>query len=146
MAKKKLSASQKVELRKELTDSIKGGTSVAETVAAASKKWGLSTVTARWYLKKLGLVVPKPRKGKAKRGPGRPPGSGRPKGLGDVQARAAAAIENARAAQKLMPRWEKLVAREQELRAQTASIAKALKQVSAKAGKIGDHIRALVEV
>ncbi len=168
MAKKKLSVEQREELRQELAASIKAGKSVVESVTAVAGKYGLSTVTVRWYLAKLG-IVPKGKRGRpagsktAKRGPGRPKGSGqkrgpgRPKGSGPngtltagmvaaVQSKAAAAIKNGRAAQKLMPRWEKLVAQEQELRRQAAALARRLAGVAAQARALGAKVQALVEV
>ncbi len=177
MVQKELSVEQREELRQELAAAIKSGKTVVESVTAVAGKYGLSTVTVRWYLAKLG-IVPKGKRGRpagsktAKRGPGRPKGSGkrgpgRPKGSGSngtltagmvsaVQAKAAAAIKNGRAAQedlRIYPaearrgeRRRKRVAQEQDLKRQAAAVAKALKAVAEKAGKVGDRIRALVEV
>ncbi len=145
MAKRKLSAEQRAELRAELKKSIGGKEKTADVLRRVAKKYGITTITARWYLKSVDGS-----KKTGRRGPGRPPGRrpGRPT-LGNgsdaglvklVDDRAAKAKE----ASKIVPRWQKLVDRESELRRQASKIARLLDATSSKASRLRSRINELV--
>ncbi len=53
MARKKLSASQRTEIRKEILKKLGAGASRTAVSRDLSKKYGVSTVTIRWYIKSL---------------------------------------------------------------------------------------------
>src|SRR5262245_3617808 len=53
MARKKLSASQRAAIRKEILKKLGGGASRTAVSRDLSKKYGVSTVTIRWYIKSL---------------------------------------------------------------------------------------------
>jgi hypothetical protein len=53
MAKKKLSGPQRVAIRKEILKRLAAGQSRSSIGRQLSKKYGVSTVTIRWYIKSL---------------------------------------------------------------------------------------------
>jgi hypothetical protein len=53
MARKKLSPSQRAAIRKEILKRLGAGTSRTAVSRDLSKKYGVSTVTIRWYIKSL---------------------------------------------------------------------------------------------
>lgn len=137
MAKRKLSSEQRTKLRAELAAGVKAGTRTPELLETIAKKYGITTITARWYLKSLG-VKPKSRRG-------RPAGS--KNGLANVdaiQTKAMESMQRAKKAKKLLPRWKKLVARKQELERESKRVEKLLQQVTKKADKLGEVVSALV--
>src|SRR5688572_12550016 len=77
MAKRKLSPEQRTKLRAELAEAVKAKRKTPEVLEEISKKYGITTITARWYLNSLDG---KPRRKAGRRGPGRPRGRrpGRP--------------------------------------------------------------------
>lgn len=60
MARKKLSDSQRAAIRKEIQRKLKAGASRTSVGRELSRKYGVSTVTIRWYIKSLkgGPAVP----------------------------------------------------------------------------------------
>jgi hypothetical protein len=163
MAKKKLNAAQKESLKQELAAGIKAGKPVIQVVTPIAEKYGISTVTARWYLKRMG-ILPKGKRGRppgsgkkqagpggppGKRGPGRPPGSGRKAAgafpdLAALAKRAQDSVRRAKLAQRLLPLWEALSTKEKALRAEGAALEKKLSKIAAKAKKLGERIFELV--
>jgi hypothetical protein len=141
MAKRKLSPEKRAELRAYLKKSIGGEQKTADVLREVAKKYGITTITARWYLKSVDGS-----KKAGRRGPGRPRGRklGRPAGsngshagfLKMVEARA----ENAKAAGKLVPRWQALVGKESTLRRQVLKLSRQLKSTSRKASKLRSMI------
>ncbi len=144
MAKRKLSAEKRAELRAELKKAVGGGKKVADVLREVSAKYGITTITARWYLKSLDGKSQKKKSGRPKgRKAGRPAGTnGNASGfLKAVKAR----TENAKAAGKLIPRWQALVDKESALRRQANQLSRRLEAVSEKAGKLRSRISALMK-
>jgi hypothetical protein len=141
MAKRKLSSDQRAELRVELKKAIGGERKTADVLRDVAKKYGITTITARWYLKSIG-GGPKKARGGAKRGrkPGRPPGGGDAGLLRLVEAQA----RNAKEARKLVPRWQRLVSREASLRQLASRVQRKLSTTSQRAVALRKRIDALV--
>jgi transposase len=139
MAKRKLSADQRRELRAWLTKAVDGGRPTPEIIKDAASKYGISPITARWYLKSLN--------GSGARARRRPTKSSR----NGVSARSNGALEvivqdalvKAREAKRLLPRWQKLVAREVELRRLVKKVGVQLTRTSRKAKTLGGRIAEL---
>lgn len=140
MAKRKLSAEQRAKLRAELAQGVKAKTPIPELLETISKKYGITTITARWYLKSIG-VKPKRRKGQ----PGRPPGSNGLSGLKAMHSRALKTIARAKEAKRLYPRWRKLVQRGADLERELGKLDRKLKRVSKRATQMKDRIVELVD-
>jgi hypothetical protein len=139
MAKRKLSAEQRRELRAWLTKAVKSGRLTPEIIKDAAGKYGISPITARWYLKSLN--------GAGTRGRRRSIRSSR-NGLstrsnGALEDRVQEALVKARAAKRLLPRWKKLVAREVELRRLVRKVGRQLTRTSRKAKTLGGRIAEL---
>ncbi|HEX7896799.1 MAG TPA: hypothetical protein VF950_03515 [Planctomycetota bacterium] len=139
MAKRKLSSEQRAELRAELKKAIGSGQKTADVLRDVAKKYGITTITARWYLKSIG-GAPRKARGGAKRGrkPGRPSGDGDLLKLVEEQAR------SAKEARKLVPRWQRLVTREASLRQLAARVQRKLDTTSRKAVALRKRIDVLV--
>ena len=137
MAKRKLSSEQRVALRAELKKGVAGDQKTADLLRDVAKKYGITTITARWYLKS---IDGRPRKSGARRGPGRPPG-GSDAGLVKLVEEQA---RNAKEARRLVPRWQKLVSREAALRLLASKIQRKLGTTSKRAGALRKRIDALV--
>lgn len=151
MAKRKLSSEQRVELREEMKKAVEAGQKPAEILDATAKKYGITTITARWYLKSLDGGKSAGRGRKARRG--RPPGSGRrrgrppgrPSGLaGMVDAVQAGSLKKAKAAQRLFGRWQNLLTREGALRKVERKVGKQLAKLKKQTQALGDRISRLV--
>jgi hypothetical protein len=151
MAKRKLSSEQRVSLREDLKKGIAAKKKVADLLREVAKKYGITTITARWYLKSIdGAPKRKPKsKAKSGRGPGRPPGRrpGRPLGSVSVSGLVKQVEDQAaksREASKIVPRWQTLVDRETVLRRKLLKVEARLEATSAKAGKLRSQIEELV--
>lgn len=134
MAKRKLSAEQRHDLRAELKKALKADKATPQVLKDASAKYGISTITARWYLNKLREAKPSNGSTKARRG--RPKGSRNrvsSNGNGELQTLANEALKKARKATRLVPRWKRLVAREKELEKSQRTVTRQLKRVSGQA-------------
>lgn len=144
MAKRKLSAEKRAELRADLKKATGGGKKTADVLRESAKKYGITTITARWYLNSLNGKKPKRRTGRpaGRRGPGRPPGfkGGVASFVKAVHARA----ENAKQASRLISRWQILVDNESNLRRQALKLERKLEATSSKAGQLRDRIAELV--
>ena len=53
MAKRKLSESQRAAIRKELAELLRSSETKAAALQTVAKKYGITTITARWYAKTL---------------------------------------------------------------------------------------------
>ena len=138
MAKRKLSPEKRVQLRVELKKAVDGGKKVADVLREVAAKYGITTITARWYLKSLDGKPGKPGRG---RQPGRRSGTSGSAGfLKAVMER----TQNAKAAGKLIPRWQALVDKESTLRRQALKLGRRLEAVAEKARKIRGCISALM--
>ena len=138
MAKRKLSPEKRAQLRVELKKAVDGGKKVADVLREVAAKYGITTITARWYLKSLDG---KPREAGRGRRPGRPPGTN---GSAGVLKAVIARTENAKAAGKLIPRWQALVDRESTLRRQALKVGRRLEAVAEKARKLRTRISDLM--
>jgi hypothetical protein len=144
MAKRKLSPEQRIALRAELKKSIGGEQKTADVLRAVAKKYGITTITARWYLNSVDGI-----KKAGRRGPGRPPGRkpGRPAGTNGSSSSLIKAVniqaDNANAAKKLVPRWQALVEKESALRLQVTKLSRRLEATSQKATKLRSMISQL---
>lgn len=147
MAKRKLSPEKRVELRAQLKKSIDAGNKTADVLREVAAKFGITTITARWYLKSIG-IAPKRRAGKP--GPGRPPGRkpGRPAGTNGSSSSLIKAVnvqaDNAMAARKLVPRWQALLEKETDLRRKSLKLDRQLKATSKKVSTLRTRINELV--
>ena len=140
MAKRKLSSEQRAELRAELKKGVDAGEKTPDLLRAVSKKYGITTITARWYLKSIDGA---PRAGRRGRKPGRPAGSG------PVPGNLARIVEeqhrNAREARRLVPRWQKLVAKQGLLRRQVGRLQRRLDATERRADLLRRRIDVLVK-
>lgn len=139
MAKRKLSSEQRAELRAELKKAVDAGEKTPDLLRAVSKKYGITTITARWYLKSIDGA---PRAGRRGRKPGRPPGGGEANLLRIVEEQ----HRNAREARRLVPRWQKLVARQGLLRRQVGKLQRRLDAAQKRADTLKRRIDALINV
>lgn len=137
MAKRKLSELQRASLRKELSSSIKAGAKTADVLRAVAKKYGISTITARWYLNSLSGT--KTKKGVRR---GRPPGSRN--GHANLAKVVQEQAERMKEAARLVPRWQKLVDREKELRSRSLKLGRRLEAAGRKASKLRTRIAELI--
>jgi hypothetical protein len=169
MAKKKLSHEQRDALRAEMAKALKDGMKTADIVRTFSEKYGLVGMTVRYYLAGVegGKKPGKPGRPKGFKSSGRPKGSknkprkaagpkrkpGRPKGstngatpgfVSSAETLASAAIQRAKQAKRLIPKWRALLAREKDLLLQNSRISRLLKSISAKAKALGSKVKTLV--
>lgn len=139
MAKRKLSAKQRSELRADLKKGPQAGESNADLLRRMAKKYGITTITARWYLKSIDGSLKQA--GKRGRPAGRPLGSSSP----DILLRKAdEQLKRAKAAKKLAPRLTRLVAKEKKLSLLIKRASKRLEATSAKVVRIRTQMDALV--
>ena len=153
MAKRKLSSEQRAELRQEMAKALEAGQKPADILNETAKKYGITTITARWYLKSLDGSKGK-RAGKARRG--RPPGSGRGAGRrgrppgrdaglsGMVEAVQAEGLKKAKAAQRLFARWQSLLTKEGALRRIERKVGRQLARLERQTKSLGRRISRLV--
>lgn len=156
MAKRKLSSEQRAELRQEMSKALAAGQKPADILNETAKKYGITTITARWYLKSLGGAKSAGR-GRKRRGPGRPPGSGRRgrpgrrpgtlrDGVAGVLASAQAeGLKQAKAAQKLFARWQAILAKQGSLRKIERTVKRQMARLGRQAKAVGRRISRLVE-
>ena len=147
MAKRKLSSEQRTTLREDLKKGVAAKKRVADLLREVAKKYGITTITARWYLK--GIDGAPKRKAKGRRGPGRPPGRrpGRPAASVSVSGLVKQVEDQAaksKEASKIVPRWQTLVDRGTLLRRKLLKVEARLEATSAKAGKLYSRIQELV--
>jgi len=160
MAKRKLSEPQRASIRKEISELLRAGKSKADTLRAVAKKYGITTITARWYLKSLKTAAssngskPSPVKTKRpsahkakKASPGQ---NGHSRGNGavlrlvaSIKGVAEETFSRARQAKQLIPKWQAYVSKELSLRKLESKIRQELKAVSSKAEAMRRRIKAL---
>lgn len=140
MAKRKLSTEQRSELRADLKKGRQGDESNADLLRRVADKYKITTITARWYQKSIG-GTPKVKKA-GKRGPGRPPG--RRTGSNGSPTQFMRRIQNAQEAGKLVPRWQKLVDKESDLRRQLSKLERKLETAAQRAVQFKSRIQELV--
>lgn len=142
MAKRKLSAEARAELRAYLKKTVGGKQKTADVLRDVAKKYGITTITARWYLKSVDGS-----KKADRRGPGHPA-----KRLastnGDPYARLKrlrTEMANTKAAAKIAPRLERLAAKEDDLDRSIAKLQRSLKATSKKAKKLRNQYAKLMK-
>jgi len=165
MAKRKLSPQQRETIRKEIRQYLAQKKRPSEILSAVAKKYGITTVTARWYLKSVRGPQSSPAAGargaKAAKSPKKritsrksrkasAPSNGHPKAGGavqrlvaNVQAIAEETFSRAREAKKLIPQWRTYVSRELSLKKLEGKLRRELRLVSSKAQALHRKIRAL---
>jgi hypothetical protein len=128
-----------------LKKALEVGKPTPEILKEASAKYGISTITARWYLKSI--RDGKPSNGSTRARRGRPRGSRtlvRSTGDGVLQTLAAEKLKKAKRATRLVPRYKRLLARESELEKGQRALTRELKQVRRKAKALKSEISELV--
>jgi hypothetical protein len=164
MAKRKLSESQRASIRTELASLLRTAKTKAEAFRSVAKKYGITTITARWYSKTL-KGAPKPAKAKAAKAapaarkaaaaPAKPRGRAAARNghgviagaVGKIVAGALAtagkAFARAREAKKLIPQWQQAVQKEFSLRKVERKVRQELRLVAKKARTLHQKIKSL---
>jgi len=168
MAKRKLSESQREAIRKELKELLRTAKTKAEALRVVAKKYGITTITARWYAKTLkGLTRPAPRpaastttapaskmaapavrktaprKQKASRNAHRGPTGVLEKLVAGARATAAQVFARAKLAKQLLPKWQGYVRKETSLRNVERKVRQELRIVARKARALQARIKSL---
>jgi len=161
MAKRKLTPEQRVTIRKEIRQYLAEKKKTSELQRLIAKKYGISTITARWYLKSVRDPQPptgrqvaplkgsgsrgskKNRKAAAKRN-GHAQGNGAFHRLvAGIQAIAEETFSRGREAKKLIPQWQAYVRKELTLKKLESRVRRELSVVSKKAQALHRTIRKL---
>ena len=163
MAKRKLSEKDRAALRRMLKRGIAKRIPQSELLKAVAKKYGISTETARWYLKSLKMGKTAKRKpGRARRQGVRPKRRKRranrkstsnvPALIKKAQATARDRAREAATLKRLLPEYtqvrrnqEKLRDRLQEVRQLERAVSGSLRQANKRAKKIEAQLRGLVK-
>jgi len=149
MAKRKLSPQQRETIRKEIRQYLAQKKRPSEILSAVAKKYGITTVTARWYLKSVRGPQSSPAAGargaKAAKSPKKRITSRKrvQRLVANVQAIAEETFSRAREAKKLIPQWRTYVSRELSLKKLEGKLRRELRLVSSKAQALHRKIRAL---
>jgi hypothetical protein len=133
MAKRKLSQSQRASIRKELAALLRTAKTKADALRAVAKKYGITTITARWYAKSLKgaasptakpakAVAPKSQARVARKAPSARNGTSN--GVAVAASRLVASLASAaelavarvKQAKKLVPKWQAYVRKELTLK------------------------------
>ena len=165
MAKRKLSEKDRAGVRRMLKRGVAKGTPQSELLKSVAKVYGISTETARYYLKSLQKGKTKKRKPAAKRKPAkatrrrrrkrRAARNGQPSAPDLVRKARAAARDRAREVvtlKRLLPEYnqvrrsqEKLQGRLQEVRQLERAVSGSLRQATKRAKKLESQLRGLVK-
>lgn len=156
MAKRKLSSAQRRAVRKTIAKALKAGRKPAEIMREVAKRYGITPVSARWYLRaaapanghrkaaarrnvRKGVSRVQARRVALKNGDGI-----RLSLLNAVESRAAATLRKAKKARRLLPHWRSLVKREKSLGLAQAQRERELSEVRKRAKEMGARIKALL--
>jgi hypothetical protein len=161
VAKRKLSPQQRETVRKEIRQYLAEKKKPADIQRTVAKKYGITTITARWYLKSVrnpqspsaGRAAParsskrastkKTRKQRAQTN-GHTPRSGAVHRLfANVQAIAHETFSRAHQLKKLVPQWRAYVSKEFSLRKLEARARRELRAISSKARALHRKIKKL---
>ena len=164
MAKRKLSQQDRSALRTMLTRGVAKETPQAQLLKSVAKKYGISTETARGYLKSLSNgKAGKKKAATSRKSVRKSPRARRRKSSGNGQASAPALVRRAQAAaqaraqeaatlKRLLPEYrqvrrnqEKLAHRLQEVRQMERAVSGALRQAVKRAKKLEAQLRGLVK-
>jgi hypothetical protein len=155
MAKRKLSPDQREAIRKEMRQGMAQKKKTIDIINAASEKYGITTITARWYLKSLSggrkrASTRRPKQSRrVSRRRGRRPGvrlTTNGSSLRIVQQVTSVAdktLKRALEAKKLIPKWQVYVRKEASLRQLESKLKVQLRRVSSKASALHRRIQAL---
>ena len=141
MAKRKLSLKQRQTIRQDIRKGLGEKKKQSELLKAMAKKYGISTITARWYLKSVVNPSPKrrtPRKSLLNRLKG-----ASLKLVQQVQSTAKKTLKRALEVKKLIPKWQIYVRKEASLRKAESKLKKTLQVVTSKAEELHRRIRGL---
>jgi hypothetical protein len=172
MAKRKLSESQRVSIRKELGALLRTSKTKAEALRTVAKKYGITTITARWYAKSLKgpsaavtkspkpqapaarpakVATPKPQASTAPNAPAARNGmaaaalgaAGRI--VASVKAIAERSFSRARQAKALIPQWQAYVSKQLSLRKAEKKVREELRAITGKAQALERRIKDLTK-
>ena len=153
MAKRKLSPQQRQTIRKEIRQHIARKEKQADILRTIAEKYGITTITARWYYKgiaqptKQSRRTPKVTRKYKVRGRRRRTRLAKDGAFSrlvqQVQSVADKSFKRALAVKKLIPKWQIYVKKEASLRKIEGKLKRQLRSVSAKAGALHRRIQAL---
>jgi hypothetical protein len=161
MAKRKLSPEQRITIRKEIRKYLSQKKKPADIQRVVAKKYGITTITARWYLKSVRSpqvsssgrassangtgqsAVKKTRKETAARNGHPQHTSGVHRLIANIQAIADEAFSRGRQAKKLIPLWRGYVSKQLSLKKLESRVRRELHIVSSKAKALQRKIRKL---
>jgi hypothetical protein len=161
VAKRKLSPEQRVTIRKEIREYLTQKMKPSEIQKLVAKKYGITTITARWYLKSVrdpqspSSARATPAKGAKRRAARKPrkasaPRNGHPQAGGaihrlvaNIEAIAEEAFSRGRQAKKLVPQWRAYVSKELTLKKLESRVRRELRVISSRAKALHAKIRAL---
>lgn len=158
MAKRKLSFQQRQAVRQELSKGFGAKKKTSELLQTVADKYGITTVTARWYLKSIkrpsraiASPNPKSRKPSSKRQTPRKPGLNGFKGsslklVQQIQLSAEKRLKRALEVKKLLPQWQTYIKKEASLRNLEIQLKKKLRSVGIKTAALHRRIRGLSSV
>lgn len=135
MARKKLSEAQRAAIRKEILKKLAAGASRSSTSRLLARKYGVSTVTIRWYIKSLKGPTPSSAVGSK---PGRSI-----KLLDIVKQVSEDGLERALAAKKLFQQLQAKLAESERLRRTEEEIRKSRETLEASARKLEARLHRL---
>lgn len=153
MAKRKLSPQQRLTIRKEIRQQIAQKKKQADILRTIAEKYGITTITARWYYK--GIAKPakqsrsKPKATRKYAAPGRrrktriSSNGASLRLVQQVQSVADKSLKRALEVKKLIPKWQVYVRKEATLRQTESRLKRELRSVSSKAGALHRRIQAL---
>jgi len=161
MAKRKLSPEQRTTIRKEIRQYLAQKKKPADIQRTVAKKYGITTITARWYLKSVrdpqSSPAGRPAAGPAsksratrKTGPKTAKRNGHPQAGGavhrlvaNIEAIAHETFSRGRRAKQLIPQWRAYVTRLLSLKKLESRVRRELHAVSSKAQALQRKIREL---
>jgi len=159
MAKRKLSPEQRITIRKEIRQYLAQKNTPAEVQRLVAKKYGITTITARWYLKSVrgpqssSRVTPpkgaKTRVTRKTRKASHSPNGHAPAGgavhrlVASIQAIAEETFSRGRQAKKLIPQWRAYVSKVLSLQKLESQVRRDLRVFSSKAQALQRKIREL---
>ena len=171
MAKRKLTEVQRKSLRKEIGTRLSKKEAVADIIRVISEKYGIVSITARWYLKKVQDSRPGRKPGKngsssksSRKSISRSKVDGRTKAArrkasrprrtagtrsrvvtnnGALEAAITKSVQRAGLAKQLYPKLQATLNRARDLRRQEARTAKTARDTELRAKKLESRIRAL---
>jgi hypothetical protein len=161
MAKRKLSPEQRITIRNEIRKYLAEKMKPAEIQRLVAKKYGITTITARWYLKSVrpshssspGRAAPargaKPRAARKTRKTSHSPNGHAQAGgavhrlVASIQAIADETFSRGRQAKKLIPQWRAYVSKVLSLKKLESQVRRDLRVFSSKAQALQRKIREL---